>query len=255
MTASNLSRRGALGALVAFTAASAIALPAPADTANALWAERQNHVERLARLGTEYSAAHVKLPAWAISGPERIDVDGNPCGAIVGWPLVEDPTPPRIGTRIVRPSIHQAKDQFEFAVSVFGSTPKFRENSRAAMRRSIKAIVARLRERRHLYEDLGLTALDHEMSDAVTAMCKAEDAIGELEQSPNVIAATVLAGLGNDCSRSEFAEGYGYSGTMAMALVALRGLLPNLSGMIRDHAAFFVSNPTLPLSAMPFAPL
>ena len=91
------------------------------------------------------------------------------------------------------------------------------------------------------------------MSDAVTAMCKAEDAIGELEQSPNVIAATVLAGLCNDCSRSDFAEGDGYGGTMAMGLVALRGLLPNLSGMIRDHAAFFVSNPTLPLSAMPFA--
>jgi hypothetical protein len=65
----------------------------------------------------------------------------------------------------------------------------------------------------------------------------------------------VLAGLSNDCCRSGFAEGNGYSGTMAMALVALRGSLPNLSGLIRDHAAFFVSNPTLPLSAMPFAPV
>jgi hypothetical protein len=42
---------------------------------------------------------------------------------------------------------------------------------------------------------------------------------------------------------------------MAMALVALRGLLPSLSGLIREHAALFVSNPTLPLSAMPFAPV
>jgi len=42
---------------------------------------------------------------------------------------------------------------------------------------------------------------------------------------------------------------------MAMALVALRGLLPDLSSTIRDHAAFFVGNPTLPLSAMPFAPV
>jgi hypothetical protein len=41
---------------------------------------------------------------------------------------------------------------------------------------------------------------------------------------------------------------------MAMALVALRGLLPDLSGLIRDHAAFFVSNPELPLREMMFAP-
>jgi hypothetical protein len=44
-------------------------------------------------------------------------------------------------------------------------------------------------------------------------------------------------------------------GPLNVALVALRGLLPGLSGMIRDHAAFFVGNPTLRLSAMPFAPL
>jgi hypothetical protein len=86
-------------------------------------------------------------------------------------------------------------------------------------------------------------------------MCKAEDAIRELPAAPNVVAASLLAGLSNDCDRSDFAEGNGYCGTMAMALVALRGLLPNLSGAIRDDAALFVSNPTLPLSAMPFAPL
>jgi hypothetical protein len=40
---------------------------------------------------------------------------------------------------------------------------------------------------------------------------------------------------------------------MAMAFVALRGLLPDLSGVIREHAALFVRNPTLPLSDMPFA--
>jgi hypothetical protein len=93
------------------------------------------------------------------------------------------------------------------------------------------------------------------MSDACIAMCKAEDAIRELPAAPNVVAASLLAGLSNDCDRSDFAEGNGYCGTMAMALVALRGLLPNLSGAIRDDAALFVSNPTLPLSAMPFAPL
>jgi hypothetical protein len=255
MIASNISRRGMLGALAIFTTAPAIALPAPVDAANALWLERQKQVDLLLQLSREYDAANDKLPAWAASGPERLDSNGNFCGDESAWPLMEDLTPPRMGERIVRPSIYQAKDHFEFAVSVFASSPKTRENCRATMRRDIKAIVARLRERKRLYEELGLDRIDREMSDACIAMCKAEDAIRELPAAPNVVAASLLAGLSNDCDRSDFAEGNGYCGTMAMALVALRGLLPNLSGVIRDDAALFVGNPTLPMSAMPFAPL
>jgi hypothetical protein len=252
MTDVGMSRRGALGALAAFTAAPAIALPAPVDAANALWAQRQKHVVRLLQLSHEYNAAHVKLPAWAMSGPERLDASGNFCGNDVSWPLVEDLTPPSMGERIVRPAIYQAKDNFEFAVRVLGFS---RENCRATMRRNIKAIVARLRTRKQLYAELGLDRIDREMNDACTAMCEAEDAIGELEQSPNVVAAQLLASLGDDCDRTSCASGNGYCGTMAMALVALRGVLPGLSGLIREHAALFVSNPTLPLSAMPFAPV
>jgi hypothetical protein len=235
MKARNFSRRGALGAFAAFTAAPAIALPAPADTANALWAERQNLVERLAQLSAQYSAAHDKLPAWAMAGPERIDVDGNPCGDISNWPLVENVAAPHMGERIVRPSTWQAKEHFEFAVA-FGSTPKFRQSRRAIMHREIRAIVVRLREQKRLYAELGLYELDRAMSAACNTMCDVEDTIGKLEQSPNVVAATVLARLGTDCSLSDIADGNGYCGTMAMALVALRGLLPNLSGLIREHA-------------------
>jgi hypothetical protein len=36
-----------------------------------------------------------------------------------------------------------------------------------------------------------------------------------------------------------------------MALVALRGLLPNLSGLIREHAVFFIDNDRSPLGNMP----
>jgi hypothetical protein len=255
MSISNLSRRGLLGAIAAFTAAPAIALPAPVDAANVLWAERQRLVDRLLHLSRDYGAAHAKLPAWAVSGPERLDASGNFCGNHVAWPLAEDLTPPSIGERIVRPSIYQEKENFEFAVRVFGSTPAFRKKRRAAMLRNIKAILVRLRERKRLYTELGLYRIDREMSDSCIAMCEAEDAIRDLPAAPNVVAASLLAGLSNDCNRSDFAEGNGYCGTMAMALVALRGLLPNLTGAIRDDAALFVSNPTLPLSAMPFAPL
>ena len=38
-----------------------------------------------------------------------------------------------------------------------------------------------------------------------------------------------------------------------MVLGSLRGLLPDLSGLIGEHAALMVNNPTLPLSEMPFA--
>jgi hypothetical protein len=255
MMASNLSRRSALSVLAAFTAAPAIALPAPADTTNVLWAERQKHVERISLLCAEYSVASDKLPAWALPGPERIDANGNFCGELRAWPLVEDLAPPSVGERIVRPSIQQAKDNFEFAVRVFCSTPAFRERCRATMRRNIKAIVARLKARKQLYAQLGLDRIDRELSDVCIAMCETEDAIGELPPSPNVVAATLLARVCDNCERSDFAEGNGYCGTMAVALVSLRGLLPGLSGLIREHAAFFVDNPTLPLSAMPFAPV
>src|ERR1700722_10280826 len=177
MTTSNLSRRGALGALFVLSTAPAIALPAPADAANALWAERQKCVERLAQLSAEYSAAYDKLPAWAMAGPERIDADGNACGEISSWPLIENVAPLPMGERIVRPAIWQAKEHFDFAVSVFGSTPKSRENCRATMRRNIRAIVVRLRERKRLYAELDLDNLGRAMSDACTAMCEVEDAI------------------------------------------------------------------------------
>ena len=181
----SLSRRGALGALgalAAFTAAPTIALPTPVDAANVLWEERQKHVDRLLQLSREYDAAHENLPAWAASGLERLDANGNFCGDIVAWPLVEDLTPPNMGERIVRPSIYHPKEHFDFAVSVFASSPKTRENCRAAMRRSIKAIVARLRDRKHLYAELGLDRIDREMSDACIAMCEAEDAIRDIER-------------------------------------------------------------------------
>jgi hypothetical protein len=255
MSTANISRRGAIGAFVAFTAAPAIALPAPADKANALWAERQSHVESLALACAKYDAAAAHLPAWAQGGPSRIDQDGNPCGDDSNWPLDPSVTPPPRGERITRPTIYECRESFAFKVRVFGLEGRARALARAHMRQSIAAIVARLRERDRLYSALGLIKLDRENCAACDAICAAEVAIGELEQSPNAIAASVLAGLGYDCDRTSCATGNGYCGTMAMGLIALRGLLPNLSGMIRDHAALFVSNPTLPLSAMPFAPL
>jgi hypothetical protein len=255
MTASNLSRRGALAALAAFSAAPAIALPPSVDQANDLWADRQANVDLLARLSADYDTAKAKLPAWAHPGLDRIDQNGTPCGDLVNWPLDPTVTPPPLGYRFVRPSLDRCRKDFDFVSRVIAIRPAARAKARATMRSRMRTIIARLRERKKLYKELNLTELDRQMTATCNSILAAEEAIGELEQSPNAVAAQLLASLSNDCSRTSCATGNGYCGTMAMGLVALRGLLPNLSGLIRDHAALFVSNPALPLSAMPFAPV
>lgn len=256
MSAATITRRGALCALATVASGPSVAFPAPSvDAANIRWAERQFQIEQLRRLATAYDVAAAKLPAWAAPGPERIDAEGNFCGTIVAWPQIENLAPAHTGERIVRPAIWQAREHFELSARIFASSPKSREGSRAAMRRSIRAIVARLRKRNRLYDELGLTTLDREMSDACTAMCAAEDAIAMLEQSPNVVAAHVMASICDNCSNADVASGPSQCGTMAMGLFVSRGLLPGASGLIREHVAYFVSNPTLPLSAMPFAPV
>jgi len=117
------------------------------------------------------------------------------------------------------------------------------------------AIIGRLRERERIYDQLGLTELNRQMEATTDAIINAEDYFhGCDDDTPNIVAARLMIDLTNDCKQDAYASGNGYCGTMAMALVALQGLLPSLSGMIRDNAAFFVSSPTLPLSGMPFAP-
>ena len=195
MIGSNLSRRGALGALIALTTAPAIALPAPADTANALWAQRKTTLSGCRNLPPNTMR---RMPSYRLGlcqGSNVLTRTATFAVPIVAGPSQEDLTPPSVGERIVRPSIHQAKENFEFAVRVFGSTPAFRKHCRANMRRNIRAIVAQLRERDRLYTELGLIDLDRAMSDTCTALCESEDKIDALEQSPNVIAASLLAGV------------------------------------------------------------
>ena len=254
---SGLSRRGVVAAIAAAFAAPPvqIALATSPDTiALARWSERQTHVERLRGLSAAYDAAKAKLPAWAQPGHRSIDQDGNPYGEVCNWPLDETVTPPRLGWRVVRPSTWDAKENFDFGVRVFHWTGKHRAIQRANMRRTVRAILGRLRERNRLRDELGLPELNRQMEATTDAIISAEDYFHECgDETPNIVAARLLINLSYDCDQSSYASGQGYCGTMAMALVALKGLLPNLSGLIRDHAAFFVANPELPLSGMPFA--
>lgn len=263
MAGANITRRGAVAAIAAAVAAPAIAAPvaglqSSADaTAARLWAERQAAVDRLRAASEAYDEASAKLPAWAQSGPRMIDRDGHPCGDNSGWPLDASVKPsPHGGNRVVRPTIAECVEQFNFQVRVFEATGTRRSEARALMRSKIRAITARLRERERLYQRLGLTELSRQSETARADMQAAEYALYETANAtPNVIAARLLIAVCDHCSQGDMAAGNGYCGTMALALVALTPLLPNLSGLIRDHTAFFVANPTLPLGSMPFAPV
>jgi hypothetical protein len=83
-TPTDISRRGALSALAAFTAVPSISLPASAEPkintdllARFLWIERQTNIELLFRVSAEYKKAAEKLPAWAKTGFDSIDQDGK----------------------------------------------------------------------------------------------------------------------------------------------------------------------------------
>jgi hypothetical protein len=204
-------------------------------------AVRQTHVKRLRDLSAAYTEANAKLPAWAQPGLDRIDQDGNACGDFVNWPLDASVTPPPLGYRFVRPSLWRCRDDFDFAARVFAFNSAGRKKARATMRARMRVIVARLRERKRLRDELGLTELNRQIETTVDALIKTEEFFHECnDETPNIVAARLMIGLTNDCQ-------------MAIALVVARGLVPILSGLIREHAAFFVANPELPLSAMPFA--
>lgn len=243
-----------------FYAESIPAEPEPAHFNAALhfWEERQQHVEALNALVAAYNAANDLLPDWAKSGPRLIDHEGRFCGADTGWPLDTSVMPPKEGSyRVVRPSTFDAKRDFDFFVDVFGCPdsphyPAMRAKARANMRRRILQVVARLRERARLYDQLRLIELDRQITAESLRIVAAEDALRDLHSTPDKAAALLMAQLGIECDDSAFASGNGYDGTMAMAATALEALLPNLSGTIRDHAAFFVANSALPFSQMPF---
>ena len=77
---------------------------------------------------------------------------GKPCGAYVGWPRNTEIIPPKMGERIVRPSMYDCHRDFHLAVQTFGLEGTARARARAHMRQSIRGIVARLRERDRLMQ-------------------------------------------------------------------------------------------------------
>ncbi|MHC2241207.1 hypothetical protein [Bradyrhizobium elkanii] len=234
--------------------------PTGGTDASALWQERQIHIERLNHLVAASREAHEKLPNWAKTGPRSIDHEGKPCGEESNWPLHTDMSPPvdHPGvTRVVRPSIYEVREEFESWMRISGSPehPFYaatRAKARANMRRRIRKIVARLRERERIYDELGLPSLDDQIEAECEAIRTTDAAMEALDQTPDAVAARLMARVDQDSFGNAPACGPGYDSAAAVAFIAIEALLPNLSGLIRDHAAFFVSNPYNPMSDMPW---
>ncbi|MBM7483350.1 hypothetical protein ACVWWI_003334 [Bradyrhizobium sp. USDA 3686] len=230
------------------------------NSAVQLWEDRQSCVETYRVYSRAFKAAYRRYPEWAKGGPRMIDHAGNLVGDETGYPLDTSVKPPeRPGhCRVARPSPHDVKSDFEvYCRTILGGPSSHnyeacRAKARARMRERMRPIIARLRERRRISEDLGLNRIEHELIALVDKIGGVERQIVMLHDSADRTAALIMAQVEAECMVGDYADGPGYCGTMAMAHLALRSLLPQLSAVIHEHADFFVSNPTLAACRMPF---
>ena len=72
-------------------------------------------------------------------------------------------------------------------------------------------------------------------------------------ETPNILAGRIMVNLCADGDLEAKAERNGHCATMAMGLLALKGLRPNLSGLIASTSHFLPPIPERPLREMPFA--
>ncbi|MET4493490.1 hypothetical protein [Bradyrhizobium sp. LA7.1] len=238
------------------------ALPGPSvfNAAEDAWETRQRHIDDLARLVSITKGLSECLPNWAKEGPRSINGAGEFSQETSAWPEIENVGLPPFPSawRVIRPSPFEVKADFEQYVRIFGQPSSagyqaFRENARAKMRARMRTIVARLRERRRLQEEIGLAAAERGIGLAIDGIVAADSALQYLQDSPDKRAAIIMMRVSDDCERIATIEGDFQCATMFIAAIALEQMLPDLSGLIQEHASFFVSNPTVPLAEMPFA--
>lgn len=234
--------------------ATAQATPVAAGPSEAaiLWAQRQNYVIENNALGVAYLAALDQLPAWAKSGPRLLAHDGTYCGRDVGWPLDVDVTPPEHQSvyRVCRLSTYDVKERFDFEMSVFPNPPAVRAIHRANMRATLRKVIARIRAQKAERARVGLDENERRSLELSKAQWRVEEAIQTGRQTPDVKAVDIMLSLQENCLLNSSAED---DSEMALACIPLEMLLPQLTGLIREHAAFYLENRTARLRDMPFA--
>jgi hypothetical protein len=231
----------------------AVEAAAAPSRAAALWAERQTYVVKNNALGEAYQAAYDQLPAWAQSGPRLLAHDGTYCGGEVGWPLDPSikPSEHPSAYRVCRVSPHDIKRSFEFTIGMFPEmNSTVRAKHRATMRESLRKLIARVREQRAEKDRLGLLENERQSEALNAQQFQIEDAIREGGQTPDAKAAAIMVSLQDNCGLDSSAA---EDSEMSLACVALDLLLPQLTGLIREHAAFYLENRTATLREMPFA--
>ena len=169
------TRRAVLAGTACLPALAVIPATALASTPDIerLWHERSALLIELAECSAAQSKAEASLPAWARPGPRSMNEDGSYTSDEVGWPEIENPTPPigQNGMMIVRPSLYDIRRAYN--INPF----KEHANVRAAYRKRVRQFIARMHEKRRLERASGFTAID----DHSTKLCKQlfviEDAI------------------------------------------------------------------------------
>lgn len=223
------------------------------------WEARQRHIEELAELIPLQTRLEKSLPAWAAYGPRAINGEGVYSDDCCGWPEAAsyDLPPVSYAWRTVRVSPYEVLGDYRTRVAMLGNPEGknyavWRAKARAQARERMRTVIQRIREQRKLKDSLGITALSEHIQAAVDGICATEEALRELHETSDRKAALIMMRLDDYCKSSASVAGEDVCETMGIAFVALELLLPDLSGLIRDHAQFFVSNPAAPLRAMPF---
>jgi len=258
----DLTRRSFIGSATAATAVFT-SLPAgsiPADTsaiAERVGALVQELVDtkRAARSNDDARrAAQARLPEWAAPGFQMLNHEGKGSGAFVGWPAIENVTPPEnVGaSRMVRPGFWEMREQFGWGAYFAGADVAKRAEARAAYRRRVRSLVARIRAQRDEEAKAGLPEIEargEAFSERIEAIC---DEILDLEgvDEPNVTAANILVSLSLDILPTNIEDAFG--GTL-LHIRSLRAMRYQLSGPVAEHVAGLLDAPhptrfrTLPL--------
>lgn len=231
----------------------------PFNAAVDAWEERQRNIGIMAELYPVLVRLNGELPRWANNGPRSINGEGEWSADNSGWPEAEHYELPPISYawRTVRVSPYDVRSDYKTRLRMLGNPEgknyaAWRATARAQMRQRMRVVIRRVREQRRLLEELGIAAVERRIGAAVDGLIEVENTIRELHESADRTAALIMANVDDNCQPAASIAGDDRDATMEIAAVALKLLLPELSGLIREHAQFFVSSPTTPLREMPF---
>jgi len=201
--------------------------------------------KRAARLNDDARrAAEAQVPKWARAGLQMLGHEGEGSGAFVGWPAIQNVTPPENveSFRMVRPGFSELRAEFQRAAWGAGNDAAQRAEARANHRKQVRSLIARLRAQRDEQAKVGLPEIEAQgdpIRERIEAIC---DEILDLEgvDEPNVTAANILVSLSLDILPTNIEDAFG--GTL-LHIRSLRAMRYQLSGPVAEHVAALLDAP------------